>query len=195
MKRSLGRKTLVLPSPTWVVGTYDAGGKANAMTAAWGGICCSKPPSVCVSLREATYTYGAIVEREAFTVNVPSAEQAKLADYFGLASGRDRDKLATAGLTATRAEHVDAPLLDEFKLNLECKLIHTLKIGLHTLFVGEILDVKAEESILNDRERPSIETLSPPIFSPGEAAYYAIGERIGPAFEMGKTFTEGEPVA
>ena len=191
MKRSLGRKTLVLPSPTWVVGTYDADGKPNAMTAAWGGICCSKPPSVCVSLREATYTYGAIVEREAFTVNVPSAEQAKLADYLGLASGRDGDKLATAGLTAIRAEHVDAPLLEEFKLNLECKVIHTLKIGLHTLFVGEILDVKAEESILNEKERPSIEKLNPPVFSTSEAAYYEIGERIGPAFEMGKTFIEG----
>jgi flavin reductase (DIM6/NTAB) family NADH-FMN oxidoreductase RutF len=186
MKRSLGRKTLILPAPAWVVGTYDAEGRANVMTAAWGGICCSKPPSVCVSLREATYTYQAIIDREAFTVNVPSAEQTKLTDYIGVVSGRDADKFAVAGLTAVSAEHVDAPLVDEFPLNLECSLIHTLKIGLHTLFVGEIRDVKAEKSILNDNGRPSIEKLRPPIFSTGEAAYYAVGDPLGPAFEMGK---------
>ena len=186
MKRSLGRKTLIMPAPVWVVGTYDADGKANVMTVAWGGICCSKPPSVCVSLREATHTYQAILDREAFTVNVPSAEQVKVADYFGIASGCDVDKFAVAGLTATRAEHVEAPLVEEFPLNLECSLIHTLKIGLHTLFVGEILDVKAEESILNENERPSIEKLNPPIFSTGEAAYYAVGQPLGPAFTIGK---------
>lgn len=186
MKRSLGRKTLILPAPTWVVGTYDKEGRPNVMTAAWAGICCSKPPALCVSLREATYTYQAIIDREAFTVNVPSAEQAKIADYLGLASGRDIDKFAVAGLTAVKAEHVDAPIVQEFPLNLECSLIHTLTIGLHTLFVGEILDVKADESILNEKGRPSIEKLNPPIFSTGEAAYYAIGEAIGPAFEIGK---------
>jgi len=186
VKRSLGRKTLILPAPVWVVGTYDANGKANVMTAAWGGICCSKPPSVCVSLREATYTYQAIIDREAFTVSVPSAEQVRQADYIGIASGRDVDKFAIAGLTAVRAEHVDAPSVEEFPLNLECTLIHTLKIGLHTLFVGEILDVKAEESILNDNDRPSIEKLNPPIFSTGETAYYAVGQPLGPAFTIGK---------
>ena len=186
MKRSLGRKTFILPSPTWVVATYDKEGKPNVMTAAWGGICCSKPPSVCVSLREATYSYQAIIDRGAFSLNVPSADQAKIADYIGVVSGRDIDKFSVAGLTAVKAEHVDAPIVEEFPLNLECSLIHTLKIGLHTLFVGEILDVKADESILNEKERPSIEKLSPPIFSTGEAAYYAIGERIGPAFEMGR---------
>jgi len=191
MKRSLGRKTLILPTPTWIVGTYDAEGRANLMAAAWGGVCCSKPPAVHVSLREATYSYESIVARGAFSVNVPRSSQTAIADYLGIASGRDVDKLAVVGLTETKGEHVDAPLVDQFPLNLECSLIHTLRIGLHTLFVGEILDVKAEESILNEKERPSIEKLNPPVFSTSEAAYYEIGERIGPAFEMGKTFIEG----
>ena len=186
MKRSLGAKTLALPTPVWIVATYDSNGKENGMTVAWGGICCSKPPCVCVSLREATYTYGAILERKAFTVNVPSAEQVRIADYFGIASGRDVDKFAIAGLTATKAEHVGAPLVEEFPLNLECKLIHTLTIGLHTLFVGEILDVKADEAILTDDSRLSIKRLNPPIFSTGEAAYYAVGEPLGSAFAIGK---------
>ncbi|MBE0636608.1 flavin reductase family protein, partial [Candidatus Bipolaricaulota bacterium] len=182
----LGAKTLALPAPVWIVATYDRNGRENGMTVAWGGICCSRPPCVCVSLREATYTYGAIVERKAFTVNVPSAAQVKMADYFGIASGRDVDKFAASGLTATRSELVDAPLVEEFPLNLECNLIHTLKIGLHTLFVGEILDVKADVTILGSDERLSIERLNPPVFSTGEAAYYAIGKALGPAFDMGK---------
>jgi len=190
MKRSLGRKTLVLPTPTWIVGTYDSEGRPNLMAAAWGGVCCSKPPSVCVSLREATYSYAAIADRGAFSVNVPTSKQAGIADYLGLVSGRDVEKFAAAGLTEVRAEHIDAPLVEEFPLNLECRLIHTLKIGLHTLFVGEIADVKADESILNDKGRPSIEKLDPPIFSTGDAAYYGIGQALGPAFELGKRLME-----
>jgi flavin reductase (DIM6/NTAB) family NADH-FMN oxidoreductase RutF len=191
VKRSLGRKTLILPAPVWVVGTYDVQGAANVMTAAWGGVCCSKPPALCVSLRQATYTYESIVERAAFTVNVPAADQVRLADYVGLISGRDVDKFAAAGLTAVRGEHVDAPLVEEFPLNLECALLHTLKIGLHTLFVGEIRDVKADESVLNENGRPSIEKVRPAVFSTGDVAYYAIGESIGPAFTMGKSLLHG----
>ncbi len=186
MKRSLGRKTLVVPAPVWVVGTYDSEENPNIMTAAWGGICCSKPPAVCVSLREATYTYGNIVAREAFTVNVPSVDHAKQTDYVGIASGRDEDKFAAAGLTGVRSELVDAPYVEEFPLNLECKLIHSLKIGLHTLFVGEIVDAKADETVLNENDRPTIDKVRPFVFSVGEQTYHAIGELVGPAFSMGK---------
>ena len=186
MKRSLGRKTLVVPAPVWVVGTYDAEGKSNIMTAAWGGICCSKPPAVCVSLREATYTYGNIVARRAFTVNVPSVDFAEQVDYVGIASGRDVDKFEAAGLTPVRSELVDAPYVEEFPINLECRLIHTLKIGLHTLFVGEIADVKADESVLGEKDRPEIDKVRPFVFSVGEQTYHAIGGLVGPAFNMGK---------
>jgi flavin reductase (DIM6/NTAB) family NADH-FMN oxidoreductase RutF len=84
MKRSLGAKTLIYPTPTWIVGSYDKQGKPNGMTAAWGGICCSDPPCVAVSLRKATYSYGSLVNRQAFTISVPSQSQVKVADYFGL---------------------------------------------------------------------------------------------------------------
>jgi flavin reductase (DIM6/NTAB) family NADH-FMN oxidoreductase RutF len=148
MKRSLGAATLAIPSPVWVIGTYDSAGLPNLMTAAWAGIVCSKPPAVSVSLREATYTYANIAERKAFTVNVPSATQAEVADFLGIASGRDVDKFAAAGLTAVRSPLVDAPLVAEFALTLECRLLQSIKLGLHTAFIGEILDVKADEEIL-----------------------------------------------
>jgi len=79
------------------------------MTAAWGGICCSDPPCVAVSLRKATYSYGNLVDRGPVTISVPSQGQVKLGDYFGVTSGRDTDKFAATGLTAVRSELVDAP--------------------------------------------------------------------------------------
>jgi flavin reductase (DIM6/NTAB) family NADH-FMN oxidoreductase RutF len=186
MKRSLGRKALALPTPVWVLGTYDSAGVPNLMTVAWGGICCSKPPAVSVSLREATYSYANLVDRRAFTVNVPSASQAKEADYLGIVSGRDVDKFTAAHLTPIRSDAVDAPYVVEFPLNLECKLIHTLKIGLHTLFVGEILNVLVDEEALNDQGHPRIEAIQPLIFSVGEQSYHRVGERVGPAFVIGR---------
>ena len=110
MKKSVGAKTLPMPAPVWVVGTYDGEGKANVMTAAWVGICCSKPPCVAVSLRKATYSYGNIVARQAFTISVPPKQHVKTADYWGLSSGRDVDKFAKAGLTAVASNVVDAPV-------------------------------------------------------------------------------------
>ncbi|MBU0595407.1 flavin reductase family protein [Candidatus Bipolaricaulota bacterium] len=187
MKQSLGPRTLIMPAPVWVVGTYDADGKPNIMTAAWAGICCSKPPAVYVALREATYTYRAIMERKAFTVSLPSSAQATIADFAGMATGRKIDKFAAAGLTAAKSESVDAPLVEEFALNLECRLIESVKVGLHTLFIGEIVDVQCEEDCLNDEGRPSIEKLRPLIFGVTKPEYYAVGDLIGPAFEIGKS--------
>ena len=126
MKRSLGAKTLIYPTPTWIVGSYDKQGKPNGMTAAWGGICCSDPPCVAVSLRKATYSYGSLVNRQAFTISVPSQSQVKVADYFGLVSGRDTDKFAATGLTPVRSDLVDAPYVAEFPLVLECKILQCL---------------------------------------------------------------------
>ena len=109
MKKDIASQTLLFPTPVLVVGTYDAAGKPNAMTAAWGGICCSKPPCVTVSLRKATYTYDSLVKNKAYTLNVPGKGQMVEADYFGIASGRNEDKLAAASLTPVRSTFVNAP--------------------------------------------------------------------------------------
>jgi flavin reductase (DIM6/NTAB) family NADH-FMN oxidoreductase RutF len=186
MKKSLGPDTLIYPTPAWLVGTYDKEGKPNIMTIAWGGICCSQPPCLAVSLRKATYSYANIVERKAFTVAVPSAEQIDMADYCGLVSGRTVDKFAVCKLTPVRSEVVDAPYAQEFPMVLECRLLHTLDIGLHTQFVGEILDVKVEESVLDADGQPVIEKINPVLFSPRQRTYHGVGEFLGKAFEVGR---------
>ncbi len=186
MKKSLGARTLVYPTPVWLIGTYDATGKPNIMTAAWGGICCSQPPCVTVSLRKATYTYDSIIKRKAYTISIPSEAQVKEADYAGLVSGKNTDKFAAAKLTPVRSELVDAPYVGEFPVIVECKLIHTLEVGLHTMFVGEVADVKADNSVLGDKEMPDILRLKPMVFDPGSRSYFGIGGFIGNAFSIGK---------
>lgn len=188
MKKSFGPKTLIYPTPVWVVGTYDKDGKPNVMTIAWGGICCSVPPCVTISLRKATYSYGNIAERKAFTINVPSESHAREADYFGLVSGKNVDKLSAVGLTPVKSDLVDAPYLKEFPLVLECRVIHTFEIGLHTQFIGEILDVKADEAALDEKGLPDIEKVRPIVFSPERRAYYRVGNYLGEAFSIGKEF-------
>lgn len=189
MKKSLGAKTIVYPTPVLLVGTYDDAGKPNAMTAAWGGICCSSPPSVAVSMRKATYSHGNIVRRKAFTVNVPSEHHVKEADYCGIVSGRTEDKFAATGLTPIRSELVDAPLIQECPLVLECRLAHTFELGLHTQFVGEILDVKIDEEALGHDGLPDVEKLLPISFAPESRFYYGIGRLLGKAFSIGKTLS------
>lgn len=183
--KSLGAKTLVFPLPAWVVGTYDKDGKANAMTIAWGGICCSSPPCVAISLRKATYTYNSILLKKAFTINVPSEKYIKETDYFGIATGRTTDKFAGTGLTPVKSALVDAPYIAQFPLILECSLKNTYELGLHTQFVGEILDVKADESVLEDGA-PSMEKIRPLIFAPEIRDYYGVGSKLGKAFSIGK---------
>jgi flavin reductase (DIM6/NTAB) family NADH-FMN oxidoreductase RutF len=186
MKKSLGAKTIIYPIPVWVIGTYDKEKKPNAATVAWGGICCSQPPCVAISLRKATYSYGNILENKAFTVNVPSEKYVTEAHYFGTVSGRNVDKFSETGLTSVKSELVNAPYVKEFPLVLECKLIHTIEIGLHTQFIGEIMDVKAEEFILKENQVTDIEKIKPVIFAPDSAGYYGIGKSLGEAFSIGE---------
>lgn len=156
------------------------------MTIAWGGICCSKPPCVTISLRKTTYTYGNIMERKAYTLSVPSEKYVQEADYFGIASGRNVNKFEESGLTPVKSELVDAPYVEEFPMVLECNLIHQHEIGLHTHFIGEMLDVKIEESMLTDDDKADIGRIRPFVFSPELREYHGIGEFVGKAFQIGK---------
>lgn len=192
MKKSIGAKTIAYPTPAWVIGTYDKEGKPNVMTAAWAGICCSQPPCVAVSLRKATYSYASLMERRAFTVNIPSQKYAAETDYFGIASGRDEDKFKTAGLTAVKSDLVDAPYVAEFPLILECRIIHVHEIGKHTQFIGEILDVKADEEVLDKKGYPDIEKIKPIIYAPTIRKYYGIGEYLGDGYTVGLPLTKKE---
>jgi flavin reductase (DIM6/NTAB) family NADH-FMN oxidoreductase RutF len=178
-KKSLGPGTIVPPCPVWVIGSYDAEGVPNMMTASWVGICCSDPPSVTVSLRSSRHSYGNIIGSKAFTVNIPSKEYARETAFFGSVSGKNVDKLAATGLTATSSGLVNAPYLAEFPLVVECKLVKTVEIGSHTMLIGEIIDVKANEDILGKGGLPDPEKLGTFLFMPGNGDFYGSGGSIG----------------
>lgn len=186
MKESLGAKTLAYPTPVFVVCTYDKEQRPNAMTAAWGGICCSSPPCIAISLRKATCTYGNIMDQKAFTINIPSRGFVREADYFGLASGKDEDKFFHSRLKPGKSTLVNAPYVEEFPLVLECELRHTLELGSHTQFIGAIIDVKCEASALGEDGLPSLEALRPLLYAPGVQEYYDTGNCLGKAFSLGK---------
>jgi flavin reductase (DIM6/NTAB) family NADH-FMN oxidoreductase RutF len=186
MKQSLGARTIIYPTPVLIVGTYDKAGKANMMAAAWGGICCSQPPCVDVCLRKATYSHGCIMERKAFTVNIPSEKYLKEADFVGIVSGRSTDKFAATGLTPVKSALVDAPYVEEFPLILECRMKQAVELGLHTLFVGEILDVKAESAVLGRDGIPEIPKLKPIVYIPDRCTYHGLGPELGKGFSVGK---------
>ena len=186
MKTSIGAKTILYPTPVLIVGTYDKSGKPNVMTVAWGGICCSAPPCVSISVREATHSYGNLMEQKAFTISIPSEKYVKEADFFGIASGKATDKFAATGLTPVKSDLVNAPYVAEFPLVVECKVIYTHKIGLHTQFIGEILDVKVDESVVGG-QGPEIEKLLPLLWAPDQSrGYYGIGTFLGKAFSVGR---------
>jgi flavin reductase (DIM6/NTAB) family NADH-FMN oxidoreductase RutF len=186
MNKSLGPNTLIYPAPVLVVGTYDKAGKPNVMTASWGGICCSQPPCVSVSLRKATYSHGNILEHQAFTISIPSEKHVKQVDYFGLVTGRNTDKFAATKLTPVKSTLVDAPYVKEFPLVLECKLLHVAELGLHTQFVGEVIDAKADESIIGDGGAVDIRKLKPLLFTPDTQDYYGVGKFVAKVFSAGK---------
>jgi flavin reductase (DIM6/NTAB) family NADH-FMN oxidoreductase RutF len=192
MKKSLGAKTIAYPAPVFAIGTYDLQGRPNMMTAAWAGLCCSSPACIAVALRKATYSHGSIVERKAFTVNIPSDHYSREVDYIGLFSGKDHDKFTDTSLTPVRSDLVDAPYIEEFPVVLECRLIHTVELGLHTHFIGEILDVKADESVLAENGYPDITKVKPMLFAPGSRTYYSTGQFLGKAFSIGKDIAARE---
>ena len=187
MKRSLGAKTLVYPLPIFLVGSYDAAGKANSMAAAWGGICCSEPPMLAVSIRKNRWTFDAISKRGAFTISVPDGTQSAQVDFAGIASGDKTDKFAELNLTAVRGEFVDAPYVDECPVVLELSLFTTTDLGSHVQFVGEIKDVKVSERCL-DGDKPDIEKINPLLYDVGAREYRTVGSVMGKAFAGGKIF-------
>jgi flavin reductase (DIM6/NTAB) family NADH-FMN oxidoreductase RutF len=156
------------------------------MTASWGGICCSQPPCVAVSLRKATYTYGNITERRAFTISIPSEAHVAAADRIGMLSGRDVDKFTVTKLTPVRSNLVDAPYVAEFPMVIECRLAHTIELGLHTQFVGEVIDVKVNETAIGSDGTADIQKVRPLVFAPDAQAYYGIGAFIAKAFSVGE---------
>ncbi len=182
---SLGARPFAAPAPVFLVGSYGADRRPDIMPAAWAGIVASQPPCLGVSLTGARLTHANITGRRAFTVGIPPAALVAEVDFAGLHSGRDTDKFAELGLTPVPAEHVDAPFVAECPAVLELRLVRTVELGSHTLFIGEIMDVKVHERCLNARGLPDMALLDPLLYIPLSREYWTVGAFAAKAFSVG----------
>lgn len=196
MKVELPGQTLILPSPVLIVGTYGADGRPDIMNAAWGGVASSQPLLVSVSIRPSRQTYQNIKDAQAFTLNFAPEKFAAEADYVGIVSGKKADKFKETGLTPLKSSKVNAPIVKEFPYALECKLYKEIDLGAHAMFLGEVVGLVADEEALGEKKLPDIEKVRPMFYGGfGSSAYYGIGEKLGPAFSIGKKFIQGDPKA
>ncbi|MHA1917684.1 MAG: flavin reductase family protein [Candidatus Ranarchaeia archaeon] len=150
--------------------------KDNIITLAAVGVACIKPPIVSVAITLHKFSHKLIEEKKEFVVNVPSREILDSVDLNGVISGRDFDKFKESNLTREPAKYVKAPMIQECKINLECKLVNQLHLGLHDLFLGEVVGVHIDESIVTENERIDLVKMNPITYSKGE--YWAIGKKI-----------------
>ena len=181
MRKDFGKKPWLYPLPVLIVGTYNPDGTPNAMNAAWGGLYDSDQVVLCLSAGHKT-THN-IEEREAFTVSFATADQMAACDYVGMVSGNDTsDKLAKTGWHVTKSSRVDAPLFDELPLTLECRYLKHNEDG---NIIGEIVNVTADESILDADGKPDAAKLCPISFDPVANTYRVLGENVGQAFHDG----------
>ena len=182
MRKNFGAKPIVYPQPVFIVAAYDENGVPNAMNAAWGGISEEKEISICISPEHKTTKN--ILASCAFTVSMATAEQLVACDYVGIVSGNDvPDKFARAGFHAMKSEFVNAPLINELPMAVECKLIGYDESACR--LVGEIVNVCADESVLNAAGKVDPAKLRPIVFDPMNHAYLAMGEKVGNAFQDG----------
>lgn len=190
MKRDLGAKDILFPTPVLIVGTYGKDGVPNAMNAAWGGICSSNPPAVAISIRPERKTYQNILEKDVFTVNIASEPMMAEADYFGLVSGNKIKKFNHVRITPVKAPHVDAPYLEEFPLALECRVMQIIKVGQHMHVIGEIVNVIASEAVLDEKGHVDVKKLKAIGYDPAGNHYVAASEIVGDAFSAGLSLAE-----
>ena len=184
MRKNFGKKTWMYPLPVLIVATYDKDGNADAMNAAWGGIYDANHVVLCLSSGHKTTKN--ILDQGAFTVSFADAAHVTAADYVGLVSGNtEAEKLEKAGLHTVKSDLVDAPVITEFPMTLECRLV---KQNVDGNIIGEIVNVSADEDILDENGLIDVEKLQPISFDPVHNDYRKLGGKVGNAFQDGNAF-------
>ena len=182
MRKNFGAKAMCYPMPVFIIGTYNADGTPNAMNAAWGGISEETEITICVDSGHKTAQN--LLERKAFTVSMATAKYLTACDYVGIVSGNKvPDKFARAGFHATKSPFVDAPLIEELPMALECEVIsydeETCRL------VGRIVNVCADESVLGENGKVDPAKLQPITYDPMNHHYLVLGKAVGQAFHDG----------
>ena len=182
MRKNLKPKAYIYPLPVLIVGTYDENGIPDAMNAAWGTVC--DTAQVAVVLSAGHKTVKNLLKTQAFTVSIADVKNVAAADYVGLVSANDMpNKLEKTGWNIVKSEFVNAPIIQELPLVLECKLV---SYDTETeICIGEVVNVSVDESVLNENGKIDVEKLQPLCYASEVRDYYTLGERVGKAFSDG----------
>ena len=190
MKKDLGAIPAVFPMPVLMIGTYDKDGVPDVMNAAWGTVCDMDKVALCLGAHKTTEN---IAETGAFTVAIADAAHVKEADYFGIASaGKTPDKFARSGMTAVRSAHVNAPVVAEFPLTMECTLLEEVRTESLEMIVGKIVNVVADERVLDADGKVDAEKLGAIAFDQFGRSYMTMGGKIAGAWKAGVPLVRDE---
>ena len=182
MRKNFGPKPYTYPQPVFIIATYDENGKADAMNAAWGGISDDQEISLCIG--EDHKTTENFLKTGAFTISMADADHVAACDYVGIVSGKkEPDKLTKAGFTVTKSDFVNAPIINELAVCVECSLI-SYDPGTCRL-VGKIVNVSVDENYLTENGKVDITKVKPIAFDPFNMAYHVLGDKVGSAFHDG----------
>ena len=189
MRKDLGKQPALFPMPVLMVAAYDENGKVDVMNAAWGMISGTDKVALCIG--ESHKTTKNIRAVKAFTVSIADREHMDVADFFGIASGNDmEDKFERTGYHAVKSSHVNAPVIEEFPVAMECELAEIVETeNLHAV-VGKIVNVSADEKVLAENGKVDPARLNALIFDQFQAGYYVAGEKVGQAWSAGKPLME-----
>lgn len=185
MKKSFGPKTALFPLPVVLIGTYDIDGKPNLMTASWTGIVNSTPEMLSISVRKIRATYRGLEENKEFTITFASTKQMEAADYCGVFSHKETDKISDLGLNHQKAQSVNAPEFTDFSTCIDCRVKQQLDLGTHIMYIAEIIDLRVDEAMLSDGN-PDINKIDPLIYDTFSKSYFALGSKIGRAYTSQK---------
>ena len=189
MKKNLGPQMAVYPMPVLMIATYGEDGTVDVMNAAWGMICAEN--KIALFLDEEHKTTKNILARKAFTVSLADKAHMDAADFFGMVSGNSvPDKFGRTGYKALKSEFVDAPVIDEFPLVMECELADIIERGNVYAVIGEIKNTAADETVLKADGSVDPAKLEALVFDPFGSGYYTVGEKAGQAWQEGAAFTE-----
>ena len=184
MLKNIGVKPYTFPMPVLMIATYGEGGKVDVMNMAWGGVCAEN--MVALNIDEDHKTSANIKARGAFTLSVADIPHIEAADFFGIATGNKmEDKFERSGLHAVKSSRVDAPIVEEFPLTLECKVAECRHTTYGFRVLGEIVNVLADEKVLDEKGKVIPEKLNAFVFDQCRSGYYAIGEKVGQAWQTG----------
>lgn len=190
MKVNVKNHTMMYPAPAVVASAYNEDGRADACTLAFATMCSHHPPAVMIAINSTLKrkTLKSILQTKEFCLGFPSVEHMAEVDYLGIESGYNADKISKINYTPVKGEKVNAPIIDEFKVSLECRVMHVAEVGSHTQITGEIVNVQADESVLNDKNKIDFRLLDPLAYDDITHSYYKTGDKISDAFKAGLKF-------